>query len=48
MVEDGEIVPGERMNITLSADHRIANGAEGARYMAEVKRILENPVMLMV
>ncbi|MGH3108623.1 MAG: dihydrolipoamide acetyltransferase family protein [Rubrobacter sp.] len=46
--ENGEIVPASIMKLTLSADHRIANGRDGALYMAEVKRILENPVMLMV
>ena len=46
--ENGEIVPGSFMKLTLSADHRIANGRDGAMYMAEVKRVLENPVMLMV
>jgi pyruvate dehydrogenase E2 component (dihydrolipoamide acetyltransferase) len=46
--ENGEIVPASFMKLTLSADHRIANGRDGALYMAEVKRVLENPVMLMV
>ena len=46
--ENGEVVPGSFMKLTLSADHRIANGRDGAVYMAEVKRVLENPVMLMV
>lgn len=46
--ENGEIVPASMMKLTLSADHRIANGRDGALYMAEVKRMLENPVMLMV
>jgi pyruvate dehydrogenase E2 component (dihydrolipoamide acetyltransferase) len=46
--ENGEIVPASIMKLTLSADHRIANGRDGALYMAEVKRVLENPVMLMV
>jgi pyruvate dehydrogenase E2 component (dihydrolipoamide acetyltransferase) len=46
--ENGEIVPGSFMKLTLSADHRIANGRDGALYMAEVKRVIENPVMLMV
>ncbi len=46
--ENGEIVPASMMKLTLSADHRIANGRDGAMYMAEVKRVLENPVMLMV
>jgi pyruvate dehydrogenase E2 component (dihydrolipoamide acetyltransferase) len=46
--ENGEVVPASMMKLTLSADHRIANGRDGALYMAEVKRVLENPVMLMV
>jgi pyruvate dehydrogenase E2 component (dihydrolipoamide acetyltransferase) len=46
--ENGEVIPGSMMKLTLSADHRIANGRDGAIYMAEVKKVLENPVMLMV
>src|SRR5215210_496358 len=46
--ENGEVVPASMMKLTLSADHRIANGRDGAVYMAEVKKVLENPVMLMV
>ncbi len=45
-VKDGEVVPVSVMKLTLSADHRIANGAEGAQYMAEVKRLMENPMIL--
>jgi pyruvate dehydrogenase E2 component (dihydrolipoamide acetyltransferase) len=46
--ENDEIVPANMMKLTLSADHRIANGRDGALYIAEVKRTLENPVLLMV
>jgi pyruvate dehydrogenase E2 component (dihydrolipoamide acetyltransferase) len=46
--EEGSVVPAQLMKLTLSADHRVANGAEGALYLAEVKRLLENPVMLLV
>jgi pyruvate dehydrogenase E2 component (dihydrolipoamide acetyltransferase) len=46
--DDGEIVPASLMKLTLSADHRIANGRDGALYMAQVKKVLENPVMLVV
>jgi pyruvate dehydrogenase E2 component (dihydrolipoamide acetyltransferase) len=46
--ENGELVPASFMKLTLSADHRIANGRDGALYMAEVKKTLENPVLLMV
>jgi len=46
--ENGEVVPASMMKLTLSADHRIANGRDGAMYMAEVQKTLENPVLLMV
>jgi pyruvate dehydrogenase E2 component (dihydrolipoamide acetyltransferase) len=46
VVEDGAIVPGKRMNITLSADHRVTDGAEVARYLQVVKRYLENPLTI--
>lgn len=48
MVKDGEVAPVSTMKLTLSADHRIANGAEGAQYMAEVKRLMESPMVLVV
>jgi hypothetical protein len=43
-----EIVPVSMIELTASADQLIPNGRDGALYMAEVKRTLENPVMLMV
>ncbi|MBA2440805.1 MAG: 2-oxo acid dehydrogenase subunit E2, partial [Rubrobacter sp.] len=46
--ENDELVPASTMKLTLSADHRIANGAEGAQYMAEVQRLLEEPMLLVV
>jgi pyruvate dehydrogenase E2 component (dihydrolipoyllysine-residue acetyltransferase) len=46
--EDGEVVPANLMKLTLSADHRVTNGAVGAHYMAEVQRLLENPMLLLV
>jgi pyruvate dehydrogenase E2 component (dihydrolipoamide acetyltransferase) len=46
--ENDEVVPASMMKLTLSADHRIANGRDGALYMSEVKKTLENPVLLMV
>ena len=48
MFKDDEAVPVSIMKLTLSADHRISNGAEGARYLAEVKRLLERPMTLVV
>ncbi|MDQ3411066.1 MAG: 2-oxo acid dehydrogenase subunit E2, partial [Chloroflexota bacterium] len=46
VVVDGEIEAGQRMNISLSADHRITDGAEVAKYLQAVKRYLQNPVLL--
>jgi pyruvate dehydrogenase E2 component (dihydrolipoamide acetyltransferase) len=46
--EDGEVVPASMMKLTLSADHRVSNGRDGALYMSEVRRVLENPMLLMV
>jgi pyruvate dehydrogenase E2 component (dihydrolipoamide acetyltransferase) len=36
------------MNATISADHRVSDGAEAARFIVEVKRLLENPLGLLV
>jgi pyruvate dehydrogenase E2 component (dihydrolipoamide acetyltransferase) len=46
VVKDGEIVPGKVMEMTLSCDHRILYGADGAEFLAEVKRLLEEPIGL--
>jgi len=36
------------MTVTLSVDHRATSGAEGARLLASIKRLLERPVLLLV
>ncbi len=41
-----QIVPGQRMWIGMSCDHRVIDGAVGARFLAELKRFLETPVLL--
>lgn len=43
-----EIVPAQVMNLTLSADHRVVDGAMGAQFLAELKRILENPLTMVI
>jgi pyruvate dehydrogenase E2 component (dihydrolipoamide acetyltransferase) len=48
VVENGLVVPGKTMQMTLSVDHRVLYGADGAQFLAEVKRLLENPVSLVL
>ena len=48
VVRDGEIKIAQMMQATLSTDHRVADGAQAAQFLVEVKRILENPVSLVV
>ena len=46
VVRGGEIVPGKRMSVTLACDHRILYGADGAKFLARVRDLLEEPVLL--
>jgi pyruvate dehydrogenase E2 component (dihydrolipoamide acetyltransferase) len=46
VVKNGEVVPGKVMEMTLSCDHRILYGADGAEFLAEVRRLLEEPIGL--
>ncbi|MEM8523247.1 MAG: pyruvate dehydrogenase complex dihydrolipoamide acetyltransferase [Bacteroidota bacterium] len=48
VVKDGEVVPGKRMKVTLSCDHRVVDGASGAKFLNTFKEILENPVRILV
>jgi pyruvate dehydrogenase E2 component (dihydrolipoamide acetyltransferase) len=48
VVDAGRIVPGKVMRMTLSVDHRVFYGATAAQFMAEVRRLIENPVTLVV
>jgi pyruvate dehydrogenase E2 component (dihydrolipoamide acetyltransferase) len=45
-VRDGQVVPAQLMKATLSCDHRILYGAEGAEFLDRVKQLLEEPVSL--
>ncbi len=44
----GNVVPGTRMNVTLSCDHRVVDGALGAQWLAAFKKVLERPYHLMM
>jgi pyruvate dehydrogenase E2 component (dihydrolipoamide acetyltransferase) len=46
VVEDGELTIRRRMRITMSCDHRAIDGATGARFLQTLRRMLENPLML--
>ena len=48
VVENGSLVAGKLMRMTLTVDHRVFYGATAAQFMAEVKRLIENPVTLVV
>jgi pyruvate dehydrogenase E2 component (dihydrolipoamide acetyltransferase) len=48
IVKDGQIVVGKTMNATISADHRVGDGAEAAILMGEFQKALENPARLMI
>ena len=48
VVEGGEVVPGLRMTVTLSLDHRVIDGAMAARFLQTLKQLLEKPAMLLV
>lgn len=48
VVEDGEVVPGKRMKLTLSCDHRVVDGAVGAQFLQDVKRYLEDPMNMLL
>jgi len=48
VVEEGELAVGSRMKATLSADHRVTDGAEAAEFMGVLANYLEEPLRLML
>lgn len=48
VVADGKVVPGRLMTATLSADHRLLDGADAALFMAELRRLLEHPAPVLL
>ncbi len=48
VIKDGEVEIGQRMRVTLSADHRITDGAEVASFLQAVKAYLQNPLRMVI
>jgi pyruvate dehydrogenase E2 component (dihydrolipoamide acetyltransferase) len=48
VVRDGELAIAQIMKATLSTDHRVADGAEAAQFIVEIKKLLENPISLVI
>lgn len=48
VVENGEIVPGKRMKVTLSSDHRVVDGAKAAQFLNTVRNLIENPLSMLL
>ncbi len=48
VVRQGKVVPGKTMTLTLAADHRVIDGADGAKFMKTLQRFLQNPSLLLL
>ena len=48
VVKNGQIVPGLRMNLGLSCDHRVVDGAVAAQFLAEVRKLIEQPALMLL
>jgi len=48
VVKNGAVVPGLRMNLGLSCDHRVVDGAVAAQFLSEVKKLLESPALMLL
>ena len=48
VVENGEIVVKNIMSVTMSCDHRVIDGATGAKFLQTFKQMLENPVLMLM
>lgn len=48
VVQGDAIVPGLRMNLGLSCDHRVVDGAVGAQFLGEIKKLIESPALMLM
>jgi pyruvate dehydrogenase E2 component (dihydrolipoamide acetyltransferase) len=47
VVKDGALAVGKRLGMTLSCDHRVVDGAVGAAFLAELRALLERPMLVL-
>ncbi len=43
-----QIVPGQRLTVTLCCDHRVVDGAVGAKFLQEFRKLIENPTLMLL
>ena len=48
VVKNGQVVPGLRMNLGLSCDHRVVDGAVAAQFLSEIKKLIEQPALMLL
>jgi len=48
VAREGQVVVAQLMKVALSADHRVTDGAQGAQFLGEIRRLLEHPAALLV
>jgi pyruvate dehydrogenase E2 component (dihydrolipoamide acetyltransferase) len=44
----GQVVPGQRIFLGVSCDHRVVDGAVGAQFLGELKKLLETPALMLI
>lgn len=48
VVKNGQVIPGLRMNLGLSCDHRVIDGAIAAQFLGEIRKLIEKPVLMLM
>ncbi len=48
VVRDGQVVPGTRINLGLACDHRVVDGAIAAGFLTELRRLVEQPALMLI
>jgi pyruvate dehydrogenase E2 component (dihydrolipoamide acetyltransferase) len=48
VVKNGQVVPGKTLTVTLSGDHRVVDGVDGAKFIKSVQKFLESPALLLL